>query len=69
MAHTKFNKYAPTTIVLSDLTDDSFTKIENLGIHINHAFSAKLSDAIAKTKTYGFSSANRKVISRLSKKV
>ena len=36
-------KYAPTTFVLSDLTDVSFTEIERLGIHISKAFSAKLS--------------------------
>ena len=41
--HTKINKYAPTTIFFSDLTDISFAKIENLGIHISWAFSAKLS--------------------------
>ena len=41
--HTKMNKHAPRTICLSDLTDASLAKIENLGIHISTAFSAKLS--------------------------
>ncbi len=36
-------KYAPTTLVLSDLTDTIFTRLEELGIHISKAFSAKLS--------------------------
>ena len=52
--HTKFNKYAPTTIVLSDLTDASLTKIGNLGIHISLAFSAKLSELLPKPKHTDF---------------
>ena len=36
-------KYAPTTLVLSVLTDTSLTEIERLGIHISRNFSAKLS--------------------------
>ena len=51
---TKFNKYAPTTIILSDLTDASLTKIENLGIHISNAFSAKLSKLLLKPKHTDF---------------
>ena len=52
--HTKFNKCAPTTIVLSDLTDASLTKIENLGIHISWTFSAKLSTLLPKPKYTDF---------------
>ena len=52
--HKKFNKYAPTTIVLSDLTDASFAKIENLGIHISRSFSAKLSEFLPKPKHTDF---------------
>ena len=52
--HTKFNKYAPTTIVLSDLTDASLSKIESLGIHISRAFSAKLSKFLPKPKHTDF---------------
>ncbi|MDE0686899.1 MAG: hypothetical protein OXI61_01910 [Candidatus Poribacteria bacterium] len=52
--HTKFNKYAPTTFVLSNLTDASFAKIENLGIHIGRAFSAKLSEFLPKPKHTDF---------------
>ena len=36
-------KYASTTIVLSDLAEASITKMESLGVHISYAFSAKLS--------------------------
>ena len=39
-------KYAPTTIVLSELTNASFTEIERLGIYISRAFSAKLSSVL-----------------------
>ena len=52
--YTKSNKYAPTTIVLSDLTDASLTKIEGLGIHISRAFSAKLSELLPKPKHTDF---------------
>lgn len=51
---TKFSKYAPTTIVLSDLTDASLTKIEGLGVHISRAFSAKLSELLPKPKHTDF---------------
>ena len=36
-------QYAPTTIILSELTQVSFTDVESLGIHLSRAFSAKLS--------------------------
>ena len=36
-------KYAPTTFVLSGLTDASFTRLKRLGVHISKVFSAKLS--------------------------
>ena len=39
-------RYAPTVIVLSELADASFAEIESLGIHVSHAFSAKLSSTI-----------------------
>ena len=39
-------QYAPTTIVLSELTEASFTEIESLGIYISRAFSAKLSSVL-----------------------
>ena len=39
----KLEQYAPKTIVLSDLTETSFTEFNNLGVHIGTAFSAKLS--------------------------
>ena len=53
--HTKINKYAPTTIFFSDLTDVSLTKIESLGIHISWSFSAKLSTLLPKPKYTSFS--------------
>lgn len=39
----KSEQYAPTTIILRDLTEISLTEINNLGVHISTAFSAKLS--------------------------
>ena len=39
-------QYAPTTVVLSDLAEASFTEIESLGIHVSRAFSAKLSSVL-----------------------
>ncbi len=52
--HTKINKYAPTTIFFSDLTDVSLAKIESLGIYISWSFSAKLSTLLPKPKYTGF---------------
>ncbi len=43
-------QYAPTTIVLSGLTENSFAEIESLGIHISLAFSAKLSSMLPSPK-------------------
>lgn len=37
---------APTTIVLNELTEASFTEIESLGVHVSRAFSAKLSSLL-----------------------
>lgn len=51
---TKINKYAPSTIFFSDLTDISLAKIESLGIHISQAFSAKLSTLLPKPKYIDF---------------
>ena len=47
-------QYAPTTIILSELTETSFTKIKNLGIHISRAFSAKLSILLPSPKRANF---------------
>ena len=52
--HKIFERYAPTTIILSDLTEDSFTQIESLGIHTSWAFSAKLSKLLPKLKYTDF---------------
>ena len=43
-------QYAPTTIVLSGLTENSFAEIESLGIHISLAFSAKLLNVLPNPK-------------------
>ena len=50
----KLDRYSPITIVLSDLTEVSFTEIESMGIHISHAFSAKLSKILPTPKHTGF---------------
>ena len=50
----ELERYAPTTIVLSDLTEASFTEIESLGIHISRAFSAKLSKLLPTPKNTCF---------------
>ncbi len=42
----KSDQYAPKTIVLSDLTETSFSEIESIGIHISRSFSAKLSELL-----------------------
>ena len=47
-------QYAPTTIVLSELTETSFTEIENLGTHISRAFSAKLASVLPTPKRTSF---------------
>ena len=47
-------QYAPTTIVLTELTETSFTKMKNIGIHINRAFSAKLSSILPTPKRTNF---------------
>ncbi len=44
------DRYAATTIVLEDLTDESLAEIEGLGIHISPAFSAKLAMLLPKPK-------------------
>ena len=51
----KLEQKAPTSIVLSELTEVSFTEIENLGIHISRAFSAKLSRLLPNPKRTSFS--------------
>lgn len=47
-------QYAPTTIMLTELTGASFTEIENLDIHISRAFSAKLSNVLPTPKRTNF---------------
>ncbi len=47
-------QYAPTTIVLTELTEASFTEIEKLGISVSRAFSAKLSSALPIPKRTNF---------------
>ena len=47
-------QYASTTIMLTELTEASFTEIENLGIHISRAFSAKLSSVLPTPKRINF---------------
>lgn len=47
-------QYAPTTIVLTELTEAFFTEIKNLGIHISRAFSAKLSSVLPTPKRINF---------------
>ena len=47
-------QYAPTTIALSGLTENSFAEIENLGIHISLAFSPKLSSVLPNPKYASF---------------
>ncbi len=47
-------QYAPTAIVLSELTEVSFIEIENLGIHISRTFSAKLSSVLPTPKRTNF---------------
>ena len=47
-------QYAPTTIVLTELTEASFTEIKNLSIHISRAFSAKLSSVLPTPKRTNF---------------
>ena len=66
--HTKINKYAPTTIFFSDLTDVSLAKIESLGIHISRAFSAKLSVLLPKPKYTDFPQQTETVFSNSVKK-
>ena len=47
-------QYGPTTIALSGLIEASFAKIESLGIHISHTFSAKLSSVLPSPKYANF---------------
>ena len=47
-------QHAPTTIMLNELTDASFTEFERLGIHISRAFSAKLSSILPTPKRTNF---------------
>ena len=47
-------RYGPTTIALSNLTQASFAEISNLGIHISPAFSAKLSSLLPSPKSISF---------------
>ena len=47
-------QYAPTTIILSELTQVSFSTVESLGIHLSRAFSAKLSEVLPIPKRTNF---------------
>ncbi len=48
------NKNAPTTIIISDIDETSFTEFEDLGIHISLEFSAKLSQLLPQPKRSSF---------------
>ena len=43
-------RYAPTTIALSELTEKAFSSLENLNIHISWEFSEKLSRILPRPK-------------------
>ena len=43
-------KYAPTTVVLSELTEEVLSTLESLGIHISREFSAKLSQILPRPR-------------------
>ena len=43
-------KYAPTTVLLSDLTAKAFSTLESLNVHISWEFSAKLSSILPRPK-------------------
>ncbi len=47
-------QYAPTSIVLSELSETSFAEIESLGIHISCAFSARLSSILPSPERTSF---------------
>ena len=48
-------KFAPTTIVLNELTEASFAEIESMGIHVSRTFSAKLSSILPSPNRASFS--------------
>ena len=50
----KSDRYAPKTIVLSELTDNAFSDLESIGIHISPSFSAKLSELLPIPKPTDF---------------
>ena len=43
-------KYAPTTVLLSELTEEALSTLESLGIHISQEFSAKLSQILPRPR-------------------
>ena len=47
-------RYAPTVIVLSEMTEASLAEIESLGVHVNRAFSAKLSSILPSPERTSF---------------
>ena len=47
-------KYAPMTVVLSTLTENAFSSLENLSIHISWEFSEKLSHILPRPKLLNF---------------
>jgi hypothetical protein len=48
------NRYAPTVVVLSELTEASLAELESLGIHVSRAFSAKLSNLLPSPRRNSF---------------
>ncbi len=53
------SKNAPTTIIISDIDETSYTEIKNLDIQISLEFSAKLSQLLPKPKRSSFLSSDR----------
>ena len=43
-------KYAPTTVLVSDLTEKAFSTLESLNVHISWEFSAKLSQILPRPR-------------------
>lgn len=63
----KSDRYAPNTIVLSDLTETSCSEIESIGVHISRSFSAKLSKLLPIPKPTDFPKDNTNLSDPVSK--
>ncbi len=63
----KSDRYAPKTIVLSELTDNAFSDIESIGIHISLSFPAKLSELLPIPKPTDFPRNNTNIPDRVNK--